>query len=94
MYATKKLDDTYEKQVTIKEMEIKGGYLVNNPIFERHLVKLFKKWSLYCTSAFAKKATLAARLSPVSSCSHITIVFQVPQANISDLFLFNFFPPK
>ena len=55
MYATKKLDDTYEKQVTIKEMEIKGGYLVNNPIFERHLVKLFKKWSLYCTSAFAKK---------------------------------------
>ena len=44
MYATKKLDDTYEKQVTIKEMEIKGGYLVNNTIFERHLAKLFKKW--------------------------------------------------
>ena len=44
MYATKKLDDTCEKQVTIKEMGIKGGYLVNNTIFERHLAKLFKKW--------------------------------------------------
>ena len=53
MYATKKLDDTYEKQVTIKEMEIKGGYLVNNTIFERHLAKLFKKWIYTLTRARA-----------------------------------------